>query len=589
MKKELVILSLMLLIFCMQFVMAEESSVSEKGYECLASKVEDACDSLSLEEKIFSLLAISECETEVIENSDNSTCWPASECEIKTTAQAILALASVETDTSDAEDWLLSQTVTPSDIGWFLQIRPTKAASCDITIDNSTYTITIDGDNVLDGTTGTCLSIYEDYWLIISPTCYNMEIKTSCDETFFTNLLYQKDGSDTIYVSKSTSSASAEGSTTEEVNSLCFEQGTSCNYEGTLWAAYVLNITGHDSSPYLPYLITMAEDNEEFLPESFLYSLTGSFQDELFAQQEEGQWWYVSGDRFYDTAVALLSLQDETSTEKSGAEDWLEETQDEEGCWQGNIRNTAFILYALWPTKTIDSSEQGPDCEESGYYCITSSACESAGGEDLGEYEGCFGTNVCCSVDSSLSSCSAQEGEICTSGEECDGDIIEASDSTKCCSGECIESEEDEEEEEETECEIYGGTCRSYCSSGEESKDYDCSSGYVCCFTEEQNYAWIIILSILIVLVVLGIIFRQKLRRLWLKLKSKFKKGGSGPSSPMRPGRFPPGPSSSIPPRAMPRRVLPPGQQRPAMRSQIQQKPKGELNNVVKKLRDMGR
>ncbi len=583
MKKRLLVLFLLFLISCTYFVTAVETTASEKGYACLESKVAEKCSTLSVEERIFSLFAIDRCKTEVMEDSKNNECWPDTGCKIKTTAQAILALSSVGTSTTDAENWLLSQKVSPSDVDWLLQIESTNPSSCEISYRGTPHTILINEDREIRGNPGNCLDIHEKYWLEISPTCYNEEFEISCDETFFTNLLYKKQGLDVIYVLKDINSASAEGSTTEKINSFCFKEGTSCNYEGTLWAAHALKIKGYDTSLYLPYLITMADENSEFIPESFLYFLTGSFKEELLLKQEEGKWWYESGDKFYDTAVALYSLQQEEPLEKAGAKAWLEEVQGDEGCWQNNIRNTAFILLSVWPKKII-AVEQKPDCEEEGYFCMTSNSCQESGGESLITYGGCFVANVCCSEESLLQSCLLQEGEICSSGEICSEETVEAADTAKCCvEGDCIEIEE-----ETSECEIYGGQCKSVCSSDETAEAYDCPSFDECCFsTSKAKYTWVIILGILIALTVVGIIFRKKLRKYWLNIKSKFK-GKSSSGGPAKPRRFPPGPSASIARRATPRKILPPGQ-RPVRRYSPAQKPKGDIDNVLKKLKEMGK
>jgi hypothetical protein len=579
----------MFLILCTCLVSAQETTVSEKGYACLETRVAGECDSLSTEERIFSLLTIDRCKTEVIEDSHNNQCWPDSDCSIKTTAQAILALSLVGTTTVDAENWLLSQEISPLDVDWLLQIEPTNfPASCDISSETSSGTISIKEDRKISDSPGSCLDITPDeYWLEIDSDCYNDEFEISCDSnSFSTSLLYQKQDSDVIYISKDTSSASAGGSTKEKINSFCFKKGTSsCDYEGTLWAAHILKLKGYDTSFYLPYLITMADKNQEFIPESFLYSLTGSFKDELLLKQQQGQWWYES-ERLYDTAVALFSLQQEESSEKTGSKGWLEEIQGDDGCWENNLRNTAFILFSVWPKKTLTMPEQKPDCEDEGY-CMTSNACQESGGETLVAYGGCFLANVCCSVESLLPSCLRQEGERCLSGEICSGEIIEAVDTEQCCiDGECVEIEE--EEEDESECEVYGGECKSVCSSNEESKNYDCPSFDVCCVSESKtNYTLVIILGILIVLTVIGILFRKKLRKFWLKFKSKFK-GKKSPKGPKGPRRFPPGPSSSIAQRTRPRRMLPPTQ-RPVRRPIPRQRPSGELDNVLKKLKEMGK
>src|SRR4030042_3458456 len=122
-KRGIVFAFLFCLLFLSSFVIAANSTtqaVDEKAYACLEAKVENKCSTLSTEEKIFSLLTIERCKTELISDSSNTECWPRSGCKIKTTAQAILALRHVNADTVKAENWLLAQTGTSSDIDWFL-------------------------------------------------------------------------------------------------------------------------------------------------------------------------------------------------------------------------------------------------------------------------------------------------------------------------------------------------------------------------------------------------------------------------------------------------------------------------------------
>ncbi|MEJ2268029.1 MAG: hypothetical protein P8X70_03065, partial [Nanoarchaeota archaeon] len=110
----------------------------------------------------------------------------------------------------------------------------------------------------------------------------------------------------------------------------------------------------------------------------------------------------------------------------------------------------------------------------------------------------------------------------------------------------------------------------------EEKANYECPSGDVCCVEKTQkkkSYWWIWVLVILIILAVLGIIFKDKLRPLWFKIKSKFPKIKKGPKGPK--------PSMKRPIMPQQRRPLPP--RKPVG------KPKSDMEDVLKKLRDMGK
>jgi hypothetical protein len=600
MKKRVLFGILIISLLLVSFAMADENDTVtiddsddeldrvDKAYECLENKVDGKCSSLSLEEKIFTSLAIGECDSEISSDSLNNECWPKSGCKIKSTAQAVLALSESGSSTDDAETWLLDQKTIPEDVVWYLQIESSEATTCSISYSGASHSISIAENKKLNSGAGTCLSRSEgDYWLRVAPNCQDKEFSVSCDKSFLTNLLYKKRTSPTIYVSGKTNSASAEGSTTEKINSFCFSQGSVCDYEGTLWATMVLDYVGQDMSEFLPYLVTMADENTEYLPEAFIYLLTGytDFRSDLLLKQK-GNFWDESGEKFYDTAVALFPFQYEEPQEKTTAKEWLleEGVQDNDGCWKGNTRNTAFLLYSVWP-KDVQTDDD-VDCEDAGYFCMSEIDCD---GNVLEGY-GCSGVFKCCDSQKTIDTCTEQSGDICNSGESCaGGTTLEASNTglgESCCVGGSCQVPQTE-----TECEQNFGVCRSFgCDNDEEEANYDCdSSGDSCCVqksTSGKSYFWIWILVILIVLVVLGIIFRNTLRRFWFRMKSKFKK-----SKPPRPGMFPGRRPMQRPPqrRQMQRRIAP-SPRRPLKRPQAR-KPKqsGEFEDILKKLKDMGK
>ena len=590
MKKKVFAILLFLLVSSIFFVSAATNQTTEeKAYSCLTNKITD-CSSLSTEEKVFSLLALGKCKNELISDSSSNRCWPESGCKIKTTAQAILALSRSGADTSAAETWLSGKNISFSGIDWFLQVDTNNATSCTATYSGSSHTFSTNEDKTLAGNAGSCLTVYQNYWFKISPSCYNKKFEISCSDSFLTSLLYKKSTSTTVYVSDKTDSASGEGTTTEQVNSNCFSTGHTCDYEGTLWAALVLKYKGEDVSSFIPYLVTMAEDNPQYIPNSFLYSLTNNFRTDLLAQQQENKWWSASGDKFYDTAVALLPFQNEDSLlEKTNSQSWLGEVQGTDGCWQGNIRNTAFLLYSLWPSVTpqpvTSSSKANASCENSNNFCMSSASCSALSGNVLTNYSGCFGTNICCDKQQPVQSCSNQNGNLCALGEDClGGTDVSSSDSTPskvCCIGGTCGVKTT------SECESNNGICKSSCATNEQSSSLSCSTG-VCCMikpTSSLNIFVIILLSVLIILAALGIIFRKKLQEFYFRLKSGKGKPvaqGSGP-------RFPPTSSSRIYPGAVQRRIIPtPQPQRPITRPPLKNKP-SEFDDVLKKLKEIGK
>lgn len=605
-KKVLARVLIFILIISLSFVIAQDDETAtdqekvDEAYSCLREKIDErTCSELSLEEKIFSLLAVNKCKTEIQDSEDADDCWPDGNCNIKSTAQAILALDNVGVNTDDAEAWLLLQEAIPREMNWYIQIESDGETTCTIYYDEGDYSVSIGEDKKINtAIAGPCLSrSSNEYWLEVSSSeyrdCYGKEFEISCDKDFLTSLLFQKRGSATIHVSETTTSAAAGGATIEKVNSFCFTMTSSCGYEGSLWAALVLDSVGEEISSYMPYLITMSEEsiNKRYLPESFLYFLTvgTTYSTNLLLKQKLNKYWQESGDKFYDTALALYPFQYEEPKEKIDSKEWLldEGVQDKDGCWEGNIRNTAFLLYSIWPEEVLPSDNGNGvngilDCEQADYYCRSRMACRGEGGNILDTYS-CSSPFVCCDTPESEETCLEIGGEICDSSEECIGGREETTSDLGyreiCCVGEGV-CREKTEPPVLSDCELIEGICRDLdCYDNEKISSEDCDySGDVCCIEKTitgKSTVWIWVLLILIVLVVLGIIFKDQLRRFWFRTKS----GGRKP--PSRRPRYPPAPLIGHPERMpMPRG---PPQRMPARR------PKGEMGEVLKKLKEMGR
>lgn len=714
MKREVIFVFVLLSLIFIPIVLADETSQVDSAYSCLKSKINSSgCSALSFEEKTFSLLSTGECYSEIAHQNSSMQCWPSESCGIKSTAQAILALSEFNPNynISLAKSWLLSHKKVPEDLSWFLEIDSDIATTCTIYYEGyeNGVTINIGEDKKIISSPannlGNCLTVtYGGYLILVSPSCYNMDIDISCNQGFITTLLFRKQSSTTFNVLDTVHSAAAAGTTTEKINSWCFTNPTTnaCDYEGSLWASQILYYLDEDVSPFLPYLIASSGDNSVYLPESFLYYLTGEFRNELLFKQKAGKYWSESGNRFYDTALALLPFQSENSLlQKINSKNWLLDVQEENGCWNnGNLRDTAFILYSVWPRVFNNNEEEGVcgngvinsgencdgtnlngadctdldyasgtlkcyasghtyackfnktgcvlpecdvdddcptdyscsssgncmkditdteceynsdcltieeclngycvesslDCKDEGYFCMSAIDCE---GDLLSNYD-CTGVSKCCSEENSYGTCFSQGGEICSSDESCkNNNEVEADNLLSgevCCLSVC---EEENPNNEEYTCEVNGGTCKSSCTTEEsESAYYSCSSNDICCFSEAKKtntlLIWIILAAILIV--VLAIVFREKIKEMFMRMKHNSRKP-SGPSGrPVFGGGFRP---MSPPPgshigmnRPIQRRIVPPPQQRAAPPrlppKKVGRKTSKELDEVLTKLRKIG-
>ncbi|MEK6760557.1 MAG: hypothetical protein AABX93_01390 [Nanoarchaeota archaeon] len=599
MKSKVMLISFLFIIFASYFAAFAfaEVKVCEEGddnckidnaYSCLNDEIDaKTCSRLGSDEKVFSLITAGECKSEVESDSKFKS-------DIRYTSLAVLGGATGK----NSQEWLISKNRTTTNLDWFLQIESPSATSCTVSYGSpiKLYTVQVSDDKTLSGSlSGSCFSPSSgNYWLKVSSNCFDTDIKVKCDKSFLTSLLYQRQGSSTIYVSDETHSSSAGGETTENVQSLCFGPSGSCDYGGSLWASLVLNSKNHDMAPYLPYLITNMEDNEKLLPEAFLYLLSGDFGNELLSKQIADKWWLAdsANDRFYDTALALYSSQYDDSSQRQNSVRWLlDEAQGADGCWNnGDIRDTAFILYSIEPRTSAGAPiDDNVDCESSGFSCMSGISCSQAGGNPLNSYI-CSGTFVCCDKAKVYPTCLAQGGELCSSTQRCSGgNLGQASDSTSsqvCCVGGTCEVKDDTPQV--SECVSAGGECRvGSCSTGETESFQSCDfSSDICCIQKSSGNVstlWIWILLLLITLVALGIIFREKLKHLWFRVKHKFFSGGSamsnfgGRPSPPSPPLFTRSPFQQRAP------------QRPMSRPATSSRPRGELDEVLKKLKEMGK
>lgn len=601
-KRVYILIALFSAIFLISsFSAAQNQSSIDKGYQCLTEKVKDKCSTLPIDAQAFSLLALksnpavkSECTASLIATSRNSgECWPSNNCNIKATSQAILAISESGGDAKKAERWLLAQNQTSTDLLWYLEVESSNSAECKISYNGREYSIRINEDKTINQGAGSCLSLAEgNYWLRVAPECYNEAFQISCTTGFLTTLLYQRQGSSQIYVSSQVNAASAEGTTTEKINAQCFGIGGRCDYEGSLWATLVLD-RDYEINAFIPYLIALTDANTQHLPEAFLWHLTdySEYYSLLASKQQFNQYWDVSGDKFYDTSLAVLVLQN--SKEAQNAKDYFISVQDSNGCWKNDVRNTAFILYSSFPIlqpaqpPVIDyCSDQGATAE-----CTSRISCTDSGGSVIsGAFEDCIGTEICCSLKVQEKSCSDQAGILCQSNEQCENNrVVPAFDSTggkSCCLSRCQVFKP-----VANDCEEFAqGICKSSCDTeNEDESSESCPNVLDLCCVEKapapgRNYSLLFILILLIGGVVLAILYRQRLQELILRIRSrKQPPSAAPPAAGYRPPFPPPAPS-----RPIPRRILPqPARQSP--QKQATSRAEKELSETLKRLRELGK
>jgi hypothetical protein len=529
----------------------QPTSKIEEGFQCLEEKAAD-CSTLTTQEVALTILAtpdniFDDCVAE-LQSREESNNWG----NVRDTALAILALKHAGEDTQAYEEWILEQEQTPTELIWFLQEDSNTETECHIGYATNDYTINIAENKKIDRNAGTCLTLAQsNFWLKIAPDCYDEEFTIECDKDFIANLLYKNQRSSIIYVLDGTESSPAFGSIKLSIKSKCFGT-TSCDYEATAWATLAPLQTGHNVEEFIPYVIAMAETNKAYLPEAFIYMLTNydDYASQLIANQKLGNYWEAQNsayNKFYDTALALISLGSSSAEQVTKAKDWLLFSQGSNGCWQNSVRETAIVLWALSGRSGRTSTGGGVTyCSEAGYTCIPAFDCPSS--EDVGNNYFCPSLSDTCCMTENLKTCSEYLGQECDLDEVCTGNERKATDTNDCCTGECVERPQ------ENECEANFYTCMDTCSEFQEPiSTYSCDEFQTCCRTKTTSdeeasswWLWILIILILIILAAIAYIKRDKLKLLGFRIKSKFKKdrgrrgpGGPRPGMPPRPG-FPP-------------------------------------------------
>ncbi len=584
------------------------TNVIDKAYQCLQNQINNKAEnSISLQEAVFGTLALGSNPKlrSIIENKAiGGNHWGESTTsQIKDTAQVILAYKRINRDTNSIENWLKSNRKTATDLTWYLELDITNhvASQCTLSYGNEQKTISINNEMVLSGNPGSCLAIAQGgFWLRVNSNCIDQNFTVSCDQDFITTTLYQRSGSSTIFISPNTHAAAGLGTTQESLNSKCLSTTNTCDYEGTLWAALALGRTANDINDYFPYLLALSESNQKFLSSGFMYLLTADTNQysNLVQAQQQSKYWQAPNSpygRHYDSAIALLALQSSSSTEADNSKIYFETIPTSDGCWNNNnIRDTGFLLYAGWPRSVATgpgpSSSQSCESANSEYACTTLIKCTALGGNNLENYE--CSSGICCSKSPDTQTCAEQQGEICGADETCSGTESPSSEGS-CCLAECNPSPQSNA------CEQAGGSCYASCNSNEEEIQESCDVGSneICCkqqITSESgtNWTlWIIILVILISLVVVGILMRDKIK---LALY-KFKAGATAPPT-VRPG-IPPGGRPPFPPargpvpmmRAPQPRFIPTsGLAQPQRRPGVS-KSDTEMEETMRKLKEMSK
>ena len=596
--------SIMLITLSLSIVSAattiNETSEAErinKAYNWLSNSVSGKLENTtSTEDLAFTLLALayddniaSQARDALSNKKSSAGCWPSASCKPRETALASLALARIGVTDEETDEWLMSQNGTPTEMTWFMQVDSNEESVCTISYDTFTYNVTLNTNKKLNKAAGSCLILsYGNYWFKISSACYEKKFTINCDKDFVASLFYQKPGATTVYISSDTKIQSAKGDADLKINSVCIKKDGSCNYEATAWTALSL-VKKQDISIFLPYLVGYKDSNTRLLPDAFLYLLTGQedYVTSLTNLQRKSGYWQADltpYDKYYDTALAMLALQSYNFEKKFNTRAWLlneqVQTGDSAGSWGSNKKDTAFLLYAIWPKEGAyipfeESAKKELKCIDYGFYCEQSYNCDFE--NRITDYS-CEDSSfkVCCNqkYEEKTRTCNEMGGLLCDSSLDyrCEGTTKSSSEGI-CCMGYCTK-------EAVNICESNNHVCRpDSCLSGEQSNSDSCpDKGDVCCEesnasipSKKNNNGWIFFIVILILVAgLVAFLFRDKFKG----RKPRFSEGGLAYSR--RPG---------VPPVRPPARFASysPLNRNPSLRRTQTDK---ELDETLKKLKE---
>jgi hypothetical protein len=291
------------------------------------------------------------------------------------TAYAIIALKAIEYDTTKAENWIYSKkSPAEADMEWYLQIDPQNAeVNCTIDYVTSNATLVVKQDRKYTSLSdqGSCFSVVNNnYWLKMTGSCTSNPITVSCNQTSTISLLFKK-STDTFNTVTVQSTGAKKTPAELRAEAYCLKTGSSCDYAGTLWAAYALSLSeGKESrvNEVLPYLTSNTDSSvTKTIRDALLFLITSTddYKTSLLKNQSSAGWWpketvgTPTSNNYWDTAVAVHAL---ARTQRTLANITKVTSNFNVTLWTSDnnwgLKQTGMILYSLFPQRYTTSCER---------------------------------------------------------------------------------------------------------------------------------------------------------------------------------------------------------------------------------------
>jgi hypothetical protein len=339
------------------------------------------------------------------------------------TALATLALYKTGNNVSSEVEWLLDHRIRAMENGnWLIQLTTGGYATCSIIYDNDSYMFRI--NNTLIEETGSNWIDFEND-VLGSYADVEEEFGVSCIGVTVSPSLIFKTYSNQYYIVDENLPLSIENA--------CFAGSSyncDCGYTG--YAGFVLNSLGENPATY-PFLETTCTGDA--MGNAFLLDLTGEndYANWLNENQLGGNW----GNNKFNTALISYILKNSNQGGASSVSDsieWMKLQQLQDGSWEGSVKTTAMVLWAMFSNEVPPVPSTTPICLDGilglGEQCDTGIPCN--GGltcidcmcvtpQSCTELDACMSDNDCvtgysCNVDTC--SCAAISFG-CTSDADC--------------------------------------------------------------------------------------------------------------------------------------------------------------------------
>lgn len=547
----------------------EESQKVDLAFKCLINRTGNSCQNVNtIQDLSLVILTNADNVESCVSKLEQNLSKGLNSHRVRDVALATLALNNRGKSTNTLKNWLKNRTIVPDNIYWFIQQDSDKETKCTIKYDNLVDEFSVGPTKKITlSKKSSCFEVYKSYFLKVDPTCYGKTFEFNCLEDYTISVMYSDNinsnplSTNTIYLQDKSKFSSAYSAVRVSVNSKCFPNKVginTCSYEDSLWATYALSELSEDVRDLFPYLSSASSlaSSKSYLPNAFLSIFSGAnsvFETELYGEQREDGSWIAPNtayDKFYDSALALLSLGIKTEQTKK-TENWLWFNQEDNGCWGGNnIRDTSMILWSVVRKENSTGVFETAYCEAAGYACVPESLCSVE--NNLGTDFFCSGVGITCCKEPIKNTCAKMGGEKCATGYTCSGTKAVASDTPDCCLGTCTSLIPDIDDDK-SECEEAGHICLSSCSTGEyERVSYECSGTKMCCkriYANTPNeevplWIWIMVAILVAGVIVIIFIYKEKIKMLLFKskVKSNASKSPQPGGSPVPPYGRPPYP-----------------------------------------------